>query len=424
MANLKRIIIGQSGGPTPVIDMEVAGALQAAQEKDLEVYGAMNGLEGILHADVKGNIVDLTDVNPMQFYHNGPGSGLKTTRLKPNEDQYNKMAENLDELGIDGIVYIGGNDSADQLLGLTEINPDLAAIHAIKTIDNDLPKTHHSPGWGSASLFNAIALKNVTNDFFGYGVRSRIGSEESLLIAPIVIYQVMGRKAGWLAQATSFARVDPKGEIVEGNPPNIILCREVPFDKDEYLGDLEDAIRKYGHASVVVQEDLTDKATGKSLSELYGKDTKDAHGHIDHGRATSFSTTIYIAQITKEELKMDNVKKVKDLVLVPQHLQRSFMISQTDATEAYMVGCAAVKALLDGKSKKSVILKKEGHGNFTTDLTDLSDIAGEVRQVPLNYINGISGTTQEFVDEYIHVIGGATAVPQYSHIKFKPVLLR
>ena len=117
MADLNRIIIGQSGGPTPVIDWTVAGALAAVKEAGIEMLGAINGLEGILHGDVKGNIVDLTSLNPMQFVHNGPGSGLKTTRIKPKEDQYKVIVENLNKLKVDGIVYVGGNDSADQLLG-------------------------------------------------------------------------------------------------------------------------------------------------------------------------------------------------------------------------------------------------------------------------------------------------------------------
>src|SRR3989344_5408949 len=212
MATINRVIIGESGGPTPVIDWEVAGALAAAQKHDVSLYGAMNGLEGVLHASTNGNIIDLSQLDPMQFVHNGPGAGLSTTRIKPTEAQYVTMAENLDRLGIEGVVYIGGNDSADQLRGLTRVNSQLAAIHAIKTVDNDLPETHHSPGWGSAALFNATALKHVESDFSGYGVTGNSADgEESRLIAPVIIYQVMGRKAGWLAHATAFARVDPRG---------------------------------------------------------------------------------------------------------------------------------------------------------------------------------------------------------------------
>jgi len=419
---IKRIIVGESGGPTPVIDWEVAGILAAAKDNGLEVYGAMNGLKGVLHADFEGNIVNLTPLDPMQFIHNGPGAGLRTTRIKPTEEQYKTITQNLDSLGIDGIVYIGGDDSANQLLGLTKVNPDLAAIHAIKTVDNDLPETHHCPGFGSTSLFNATALKNVVSDFSGYGVNSL----EGRLIAPVVIYQVMGRKAGWLAQATAFARVDPRGEMVEGRAPNIILCKEVPFDKQEYLSALESTIEKYGQAVVVVQEDLTDKASGKSLSKIYGKDkdTEDESGNIQHGRATSFSTAIYLTQLATEELKVKDVKTIKETALVPQHIQRSNEMSLLDASEAYSVGYAAVEALLNEESKKSIVLKKDNHGGFTTDTTDLSNTAKGGKQVPLEYIDGINGPTQEFVREFIGTIGGPVAIPHYSHMVYKAVKLR
>ena len=425
MATINRVIIGESGGPTPVIDWEVAGALAAAQKHDVSLYGAMNGLEGVLHASTNGNIIDLSQLDPMQFVHNGPGAGLSTTRIKPTEAQYVTMAENLDRLGIEGVVYIGGNDSADQLRGLTRVNSQLAAIHAIKTVDNDLPETHHSPGWGSAALFNATALKHVESDFSGYGVTGNDeDGKESRLIAPVVIYQVMGRKAGWLAHATAFARVDPRGEMVEGRAPHIILSKEVPFDKEAYLKLLEETIQRYGKATVVVQEDLTDKATGQSLSEMYSKDSTDDHGNVQHGRATSFSTAIYLAQLATSELKVSNVQTVKEAALVPQHIQRSFSMSIPDAAEAYMVGYAAMEALLAGESGKSVILKRDTHGGFTTDLTDLGNIAKKERQVPLEFIEGMRGPTQAFIREYIGVIGGPVALPHYSNIQRIAIPLR
>ena len=109
MSNIKRIIVGQSGGPTPVIDWTVDGILSSARDKGIEVYGAKNGLEGILHADIEGNIVDLSGVDPTQFIYNGPGAGLGTTRIKPKEDQLKTIAANLERLKVDGIIYIGGN---------------------------------------------------------------------------------------------------------------------------------------------------------------------------------------------------------------------------------------------------------------------------------------------------------------------------
>jgi 6-phosphofructokinase len=420
-----RIIVGESGGPTPVIDWEVAGVLDAAQKAGVAVYGMINGLEGLLNANIAGNVVDLTGMDPMAFIFNGPGAGLRTTRIKPKEAEYQKIAENLEAFGVDGVVYIGGNDSADQLLGLTRA-ADVAAVHAIKTVDNDLPVTHHSPGYGSTALYNATAIKNVTNDFGSYAAMAsfRVGRRvvQGLDTAPAIIYQVMGRKAGWLAQGTAFARVDPKGDMVPDRAPHIILCKEVLFDKQAFLDAMSDVLTRLGHCVVVVQEDLTDKTEKKSIAEVYGTEVVyDAHGNIQHGRATSFSPAVFLAELATSELKVAAVPgKVKEVVLNPQHIQRSCMMSPTDASEAYRVGFAAVQAMLEGETKKSVVLERKG-GIITTALTDLENIAAKDRSVPAKLINGILGPTQEFVDEYICTIGGPVAIPHYSTMRYKTV---
>ncbi len=422
---VSRIIIGESGGPTPVIDWEVAGAIDAAQKAGIEIYGMINGLEGLLNANIQGNVVDLTNMDPMSFVFNGPGAGLKTTRIKPKEVEYKKIAENLSALGVDGVIYIGGNDSADQLLGLTAVS-DVAATHAIKTVDNDLPVTHHCPGYGSAALYNATALKNVHSDFSSYRVMANFEKDgqvvQGLDIAPVVVYQVMGRKAGWLAQGTAFARVDPRGEMAPDRPPHVILCKEIEFDKQAFLDRLDDVVTRLGQAVVVVQEDLTDKETGKSIAEVYAAEVlTDDHGNIQHGRAASFSPAAFLAELIGSELKVEAVPgKVKDCVLNPQHIQRSCMMSPVDAGEAYGVGFASVQAMLGGETKKSVILQKTD-GAMRTALTDLSNIAAKDRRVPAEYVNGIDGPTQGFIDEFIYLIGGPVALPHYSTMKFAGV---
>ncbi|MGD2175109.1 MAG: 6-phosphofructokinase [Candidatus Brocadiaceae bacterium] len=419
---VSRILVGESGGPTPVIDWEVAGIIDAAQNAGVEVYGMINGLEGLLNANIDGNIVDLTHMDPMSFVFNGPGAGLKTTRIKPKDAEYEKIAEHLDLLGVDGVVYIGGNDSADQLLGLTRV-ADIAAMHAIKTVDNDLPVTHHCPGWGSAALYNATALKNVHSDFSSYRVMANFqgdgGVVQGLDIAPVIVYQVMGRKAGWLAQATAFARVDPKGDMLPDAPPQIILCKEELFDKQAFLDKVEDCLLRLGEVVVVVQEDLTDKEGGQSIAEVYGTEViRDAHGNIQHGRATSFSPATFLSQLIASELGADAVPgRVKDCTLNPQHIQRSCMMSDIDASEAYRVGYSSVEAMVAGETRKSVILER-ADGVTRTGLTDLSNIAAKERKVPAEYIDGIEGPTQAFVDEFIYVVGGPVAIPHYSKMQF------
>ncbi len=425
MAGKKRVILGESGGPTPVIDWEVAGAVDQAQKNGWEVFGMINGLEGLLNANIEGNIVDLTHIDPMSFAFNGPGACLRTTRIKPKEPQYKKMAENIKELGIDAVIYFGGNDSADQLKGLAEF-ADIQVIHGIKTVDNDLPVTHHCPGYGSAALYNATALKNVHNDYSSYRVKANYESEGTVKqgwdIAPVAIYQVMGRKAGWLAQATGFAKVDPKGEILPDRPPHIILSKEILFDKSAFLDKLSDTVTRLGEAVVVVQEDLTEVNSGKSIAEVYSDDVeRDQHGNIQHGRSSSFSPALFLAQLCKNELNVDAVHgQVKEVALVPQHIQRSCMMSSVDASEAYMVGSASIDALVADETKKSVIFTRDG-SHTATSLTEVDNIAAKERSVPVEFINEISGPTQAFIDEFIYLIGGPAGIPHFSARSFPAI---
>ena len=421
----KRLILGESGGPTPVIDWEVAGALSAAQRSGWEVYGMINGLEGLLNANIKGNIVNLSGIDPMSFAFNGPGAGLRTTRIKPEDDQYARMAANLKALAVDAVIYFGGNDSADQILGLCK-RADIQGIHGIKTIDNDLPVTHHCPGFGSAALFNATALKNVHSDFSSYRVKANFKKGAHTVqgwdIAPVAIYQVMGRKAGWLAQATGFAKVDPKGDVDPDRPPHIILSKEVLFSKSRFLAKVDEVLTRLGEAVVVVQEDLTDARTKKSLAKRYAETiVTDAHGNIQHGRSGSFSPAIFLAHLIGSELKVKAVPgQVKDVALVPQHIQRSCMMSPVDASEAYMVGAACVAALGKGATAKSVILKRDGAATSTA-LTAMKNIAAKERGVESKYIDRLNGPKQSFIDEFIYLIGGPAAIPHYSHGNFPAI---
>ncbi len=425
MSEKKRIILGESGGPTPVIDWEVAGAVDRAQKAGWEIYGMTNGLEGLLNANIRGNIVDLTGLDPMSFAFNGPGACLRTTRIKPKEDQYRKMASNLAALGVDAVVYFGGNDSADQLKGLGEIS-GMQVIHGIKTVDNDLPVTHHCPGYGSAALYNATALKNVHNDYSSYRTKANFMIDGELRqgwdTAPVAIYQVMGRKAGWLAQATAFAKVDPKGELLPDRPPQIILSKEILFDKQAFLDTLADTLSRLGEAVIVVQEDLTERESGKSIAEVYSDVVeRDQHGNIQHGRSSSFSPALFLARLCKEELKVESVYgSVKEVALVPQHIQRSCMMSAVDASEAYMVGSACVDALKAGETGKSVIFCRDCCRTATA-LTAMENIAARERSVPDEYINGICGPTQDFVDEFIYLIGGPAAIQHFSNRRYPPV---
>lgn len=426
----KRIIVGESGGPTPVIDWELAGAMAAAQQFGWEVYGMRNGLEGLLHADVPGNIVDLTNMDPMSFCFNGPGAGLGTTRLLPDEQQIETIAGHLERLKIDGVIYIGGNDSAAMLQKLSQ-RSDVQCVHAIKTIDNDLPGTHHCPGFGSAALFNATALKNLFNDVGSFRARREAAADGKTAsgwkTVPVTVYQAMGRNTGWLTHATAFARVDPKGEMHPARPPHVLVSWETPFEEGPFLDKVQTAIDQHGAAVVVVGEDVRLPGNDKRSLAAREKERAKEELQVDHsgnpvfGGVTSFSSAVYMATLIAEELKVRAAPaKIKEMAFLPQHIQRSYSMSSVDASDAYRVGWAAAEAIAAGASKQSVVLRRE-NGRTTTGLVPLSTIAHQIREVEPEYLRGLDGPTQGFVDEFIYLVGGPVAVPHYSHMRLPPV---
>ena len=426
----KRIILGESGGPTPVIDWELAGALAAAQRHGWTVYGMRNGLEGLLSADVPGNIVDLTNMDPMSFCFNGPGAGLGTTRLLPEDAELRAIAGQLKRLEIDGVIYIGGNDSAAMLQRLSQCS-DAQCVHGIKTIDNDLPGTHHCPGFGSAALFNATALKNLFSDVGSFRARHTTETDGKTThgwkTVPVMVYQAMGRNTGWLTQAMSFAKVDPKGEIDPARPPHVFVSWERPFEETPFLDRVQAAIDEHGTATVVVGEDVSLPGEGKpSLAKREKAKAKeelkvDKSGNPIFGGATSFSSAVYMATLIAEKLKVRTAPAtIKEMAFLPQHIQRSHSMSPVDASDAYRVGWGAVEAIAAGENKRSVVLRRES-SRTTTGLVDLSTIAHKVREVEPEYIQGLEGPTQAFVDEFIDLIGGPAAIPHYSDMRMPPV---
>jgi len=357
---------------------------------------------------------------------------LGTTRikLKKGDDKdekdnakITKIRENIERLGIDNLAYFGGNDSADilQALGI--------GVHGSKTIDNDLGNNglvHHTPGFASAAWFNSIAVKNLAIDIGSYRVRGRNDKgEECWLVAPVTIYQAMGRDTGWLALATGLARVDRYGKVDPTKAPDIIWPREVPFDQERYLSTLSDILQRQGRAVIVIGEELVN-TDGIPLAEVYGRDQTDEHGHAQHGRADSFNYANHLGELAKKRLKVNGVKKVKETPIAPQHIQRSYVKSIVDSEEAFEVGRETVRAILDGNRQVSVVLQKvpgSTYYHMVTARVPLEQIAGKTRYVPPEFIDGIRGPTEAFIREFLPTIGGAKALPHYERLDFSKAVL-
>ena len=230
---MKKLIVGQSGGPTSVINGSLAGVYESAKKQGFKVYGMLNGIEGLLN----DKIVDLDDYlskeENLELLKRTPSSFLGTCRFKlgkveEHEDLYEKIFEILDKHSIDSFIYIGGNDSMDTVESLSdyakEHNKHQNFIGVPKTIDNDLPITDHCPGFGSACKYIATTLKEVISDNACYGDTKKT----------VAIVEIMGRHAGWLTAAAALA----KDETCPG--VDAIYLPEVAFDIDNFVKEVAD----------------------------------------------------------------------------------------------------------------------------------------------------------------------------------------
>ena len=258
------LIIGQSGGATAVINASLVGAVEAAL-KDAHfgnIYGMCYGIEGLLKED----IIDLRQ-QPAHLWpliRTTPSAALGSCRYKLQEDDPDRAIALLRRLDIHFLIYIGGNDSADTAhrLALAARNSgyELQTIGVPKTIDNDLPFTDHSPGYGSAARFLALATMDST-----------LNTVSIPWHYPVKVIETMGRDAGWLAASSAL------GKRHDNDPPHIILMPEHVFKADNFLKQVEAVYRSIGYVIVVASEAVRDEK-GQPLGTA-GQTGEDAFQH-------------------------------------------------------------------------------------------------------------------------------------------------
>ena len=269
----RNIIVGQSGGPTSVINSSLAGVYKNAIERGFDkVYGMLHGIQGLLdeqYVDMSTQIhsdldIELLKRTPSAFL----GScRFKLTEIHENMDIYEKIFAVLDKLEIDSFIYIGGNDSMDTIKKLSDYaivkGHKQKFLGVPKTIDNDLALTDHTPGFGSAAKYIAASTKEIIRDALGLTYKKEM----------ITVIEVMGRNAGWLTGATALA----KTEDCEG--PDLIYLPEVPFDVDKFLSNVKELLEKKSSIVIAVSEGIK-LEDGRYVCELSGgNDYVDAFGH-------------------------------------------------------------------------------------------------------------------------------------------------
>ena len=390
------VIVGQSGGPTSVINSSLVGVFQGAKRAGCgKIYGMRNGVEGLLqerYVELNDCIKNDLDI---EILKRTPSSFLGTCRYKlPHYEKdsavYEKLFAILKKLDIKHFFYIGGNDSMDTIKKLAEyaskINSDITFMGVPKTIDNDLDKTDHTPGYGSAAKYIATVTKELVRDGLIYEMQS------------VTVIEIMGRNAGWLTGAAVLA----KSEDCEG--PDLIYLPEVAFDVDDFLKKVKKLVSEKQSIVIAVSEGIK-TADGRYVCELSApSDKTDSFGHVQLS-----GTGKYLSDLIIEKLGC------KSRAIELSTLQRcaGHLTSRVDITEAYQVGGTAVKAAFEGKTGQMVILKRVSQDPYicTTDLYDVHKVANLEKKVPRSWITEEGDYVTAEMKNYIEPLIQAELTP-------------
>ena len=394
----KNLIVGQSGGPTAVINSSLYGVvsegLRHPEEID-HVYGMVNGIEGFLN----GTILDFTQALPGDALYgltHTPGAYLGSCRYKLPESLedpvYPLLFEKFVQMNIGWFFYIGGNDSMDTVSKLSRyaarIGSDIRIIGEPKTIDNDLVCTDHTPGFGSAAKYVASTVREIILDANVYEKKS------------VTIIEIMGRHAGWLTAASVLARKH------EGDNPLLIYLPEAPFDIEAFLHKVEACFEKNCNVVVCVSEGIRDK-DGTFICEYDNAVGTDSFGHKMLAGCGK-----YLENLVRSRL---GVKARSVEFNVSQRCSAS-MLSKTDQQEAIAAGAFGVQAALKGETGKMVsfIRKETPDGSYQMEcgLEDVNQICNEEKTVPSQWITS-DGTdvSEDFIRYARPLIQGKVDVP-------------
>ncbi len=406
MSELKgAMIIGQSGGPTSVINASAYGAIKAGLDSDAitAVYGAANGIVGVLNDQLY--VMEKEDPSELELLKYTPSSALGSCRYKiadPDVDDtdYKRILEIFKKYNVRYFFYNGGNDSMDTCNKISKymkkVGYDCRVMGIPKTIDNDLFGTDHCPGFASAAKYIATSIAEVYQDSHVYDK------------GQVTIIEIMGRHAGWLAGAASLASV-------AGYPADLVYLPEVDFNMDEFLEDVA-AIWEKNHNVIVAVSEGIHYADGSFVSEAKTSAT-DGFGHAQLGGLASM-----LAETVKNKLDV----KVRGIELSLLQRCAAHCASQTDIDESFLAGQTAVNAAVAGETDKMVAFKVTRDGGYKceTELLNLSDVANYEKKVPVEWINERGNqVSQEYIDYALPLIQGETqmkkenGLPRFAKLK-------
>lgn len=388
---MKNILVGQSGGPTAVINSSLCGIIDEAKNRENidKIYGMVNGIEGFL----KDKIVELNELSneDLLLLKTTPAAYIGSCRFKLPKDftdeTYRILFEKFEKLNIGYVLYIGGNDSMDTVDKLSfyasEIGTDIKFIGIPKTIDNDLMGTDHTPGFGSAAKFVANTVKNICYD-------AEVYDKES-----VTIVEVMGRHAGWLTGASVIAREKRKDN------PLLIYLPESEFALDKFFEDVKNSLEINKNVVVCISEGIKDK-DGKFICEYETNVGVDTFGHKNLTGAGKF-----LENQVKEKLGV----KVRSVELNVTQRSASNSLSKTDLEEAYNVGVEGVKSAINGETAKMICMIRETDYNIIYKPIDVSLISNMEKTFPNEWIINGNNISDDFLDYVLPLVDGEVVIP-------------
>lgn len=394
----KNLIVGQSGGPTAVINSSLYGVVSegiAHSDEIGEVYGMVNGIEGFLEDRIL-NFREALPGEQLDYLKHTPGAYLGSCRYKLPESLENPvyplLFQKFEEMNIGWFFYIGGNDSMDTVSKLSryaaKTGSSIRVIGEPKTIDNDLVHTDHTPGYGSAAKYVASTVREITLDASVYEKKS------------VTIIEIMGRHAGWLTAASALARK------YKGDNPFFIYLPESAFDTEKFLKDVESAFEKNCNVVVCVSEGIHD-ADGTFICEYDSSVGTDTFGHKMLAGCGK-----YLENLVRDRLGV----KARSVELNVSQRCSASLISAADQKEAVSAGRFGVQAALNGETGKMVsfVRRQAEDGSYQMEcgLEDVNLICNEEKEVPAEWIteNG-SDVSEEFIKYVTPLVQGSVNVP-------------
>jgi 6-phosphofructokinase 1 len=394
------LVIGQSGGPTAVINASLVGVIQEAKKHAEfgQLYGMRFGIQGLLDE----NLIDLRAESEatLELLKVTPSSALGSCRVKLTDEHLPQILAVLRKYDIRYFFYIGGDDSQNTTHRVVEYAKaqgyELGGIGIPKTVDNDLFGTDHTPGYGSAARYVALSAQQG-------GILAR----DMCQVDPVLVYQAVGRDAGWLAAAAALAKK------YEEDPPHLIYIPERPFSKEKFCADVERCYAKYGFVSIVIGEGIA-YADGSPVS---GTQTFDKFGNPEFGAMGGVAAATVVKKIACDCLDARGEFQIVESL----QMAGADRVSLVDRAEAYEAGAEAARWAAAGRSGVMVAFEREPGAEYRIKCVPvpLTRVNEGKQTMPAHFIDDKNSIVTEAFLQYLRPLVGE--LPPMGRLAYKRV---